>query len=94
VLNSAVKDKAQRPDLGGTSLMQTVFSVKNPLLSFPDAPGEQIGNMNLFRGAIAAIENPRAHQLVDNDPNAVDETLELLTFASALFRNPRAHRDD
>lgn len=93
-LNMAVKEKAARPDLDGTPMMQVVFSVKNPILSFSDDPNEQMGNMNLFAGAMAAIRNPRAHALHDNDPKVVDETLELLAFASTLFRRlDRAQKD-
>ena len=89
-----MKEKAERPDLDGTSLMQTVLSVKNPMLSLGDDPNEQLGNMSLFVGAIAAIRNPRAHALDDNAPEVVDETLELLAFASLLFRRlDRAQKD-
>lgn len=85
-LNVAVKTRAERPDLDGTAMMQQVFSVRNPILSLSNDPNEQQGNMNLFAGAMAAIRNPRAHALDDNAPEAVDETLELLAFASTLFR--------
>ncbi len=93
-LNVEVKARAERPDLDGTPMMQTVFSVKDPILSLSDDPNEQRGNMNLFAGAMAAIRNPRAHALDDNAPEAVDETLELLAFASTLFRRlDRAEKD-
>ena len=85
-LNSEVQSKSGRSDLDGTSLMQHVFSVRDPVLSLSDEKNEQLGNMHLFSGAILGIRNPRAHNLDDNDPQVIDETLELLAFASFLFR--------
>jgi uncharacterized protein (TIGR02391 family) len=85
-LNTAVQTKSGRTDLDGTSLMQHVFSIKDPVLSLSDDKNEQQGNMHLFAGAILGIRNPRAHNLDDNDPQVVDETHELLAFASFLFR--------
>jgi uncharacterized protein (TIGR02391 family) len=85
-LNKAVQAKSGRPDLDGSSLMQHVFSPKNPVLKLSNDQTEQQGVMHLFSGAIQAIRNPNAHNLDENDSQAVEEVLERLAFASLLFR--------
>jgi uncharacterized protein (TIGR02391 family) len=94
-LNNAVQAKSGRPDLDGTSLMQHVFAPKDSMLTVSDDKNEQLGALHLFTGAILGIRNPRAHTLDENDPKVIDETLELLAFASFLFRQlDRAHVED
>ena len=75
-------------DLSGTSLMQTVFSPKNPILKFNDGAdesqmSERQGMMQLFAGAMLAFRNPRAHQIVTDDP---ENALEILSFLSFLAK--------
>lgn len=68
----------------GTSLMQSVFSAKNPVLRVSDHEEEQAGFMMLFTGAIKGIRNRYAHSL--DQPHSAEEAEEWLAFASALFR--------
>lgn len=83
-LVDAVKMKSGRHDLDNTPLMQTVFSIKNPLISVSADADEQLGFMWLFTGAVMGIRNPKAHRLIDQkDPQ---RTLEWLSFASVLLR--------
>lgn len=83
-LVDCVKTKSGCRDYEGVSLMQTVFSVKNPIVRCSKDSDEQLGIMWLFSGAIMAIRNVRAHKVKDQEN--INESLEWLTFASALFR--------
>ena len=72
----------------GTSLMETVFSPKKPLLRFNDArdqsdQDEQKGFMMMFSGAVAGLRNPRAHRLIKDDP---ERALEFIAFVSLLAK--------
>ncbi|MBI3490946.1 MAG: TIGR02391 family protein [Acidobacteria bacterium] len=69
-------------------LMNTVFSVKNPVLKFNDGvsgsdKSEQQGMTQLFSGAMLAFRNPRAHQIISDDP---ENALEILSFLSFLAK--------
>jgi uncharacterized protein (TIGR02391 family) len=68
----------------GANLMQTVFSPAKPILRLSHHEEAQVGFMMLFAGAVKAIRNQYAHNLID--PKNADEALEWLAFASALFR--------
>lgn len=72
----------------GKPLMQTVFSVKKPVLRLSNDPDEQEGFMHLFEGAVQAIRHPKAHSI--RFQASPDEALQWLTFASALFRRLEA----
>lgn len=91
-LDGFVKFRSGRSDLAGTDLMNTVFSPKNPILRFNDGvsesdKSEQQGMMQLFAGAMLAFRNPRAHQIVTDDPENALEILSLLSFlAKAVDR--------
>jgi uncharacterized protein (TIGR02391 family) len=68
--------------------MMTVFSAKNPILKFNDGTNdseksEQQGMMHLFAGAMLAFRNPRAHEIVTDDP---ENALEILSFLSFLAK--------
>jgi uncharacterized protein (TIGR02391 family) len=72
----------------GTSLIETVFSPKNPILRFNDArdqsdQDEQKGFMMMFSGAVAGLRNPRAHRLIKDDP---ERALEFIAFVSLLAK--------
>ena len=87
-LDGLVRMRSGRFDLSGTDLMNTVFSVKNPLLRFNDGTtdsdrSEQQGMMQLYAGAMLAFRNPRAHQIVEDDP---ESALEILSFLSFLAK--------
>ncbi|WP_461475324.1 TIGR02391 family protein [Microbacterium sp. HJ5] len=76
-------------DLSGDGLMTQAFSPNQPQLDLSTASGQsgkdqQTGYMYLFRGAIAAVRNPKAHdphRELDPEP-----TLEYLALASLLHR--------
>ena len=68
--------------------MEFVFSVKNPVLAFNDLRNdsdkdEQKGFMMMFSGAVAGLRNPRAHRLVQDDP---ERALEFIAFISLLAK--------
>ena len=74
--------------LDGTTLMQTVFSAKNPIVRFSDLADqsdrdEQQGFMMMFAGAVAGLRNPRAHKLIKDDP---ERALEFIAFVSLLAK--------
>ncbi len=81
-LNSGVDDK------DGTSLMESVFNPKTPILKVNDLADksdadEQKGMMMMFSGAVAGLRNPRAHKLIEDDP---EKTLEFIAFVSLLAK--------
>lgn len=89
VLDLLVKMRSGRTDLSGTELMQTVFSPKAPILKFNDLQtethkSEQQGMMYLYAGAMLALRNPRAHELVADHP---ERALEHLSFLSMLAKS-------
>jgi uncharacterized protein (TIGR02391 family) len=92
VIDMLVKMRSMRTDLGGTELMQVVFSPKAPILRYNDQANdseksEQQGMMFLFAGAMLALRNPRAHGLVDDNPqNAVEYLSFLSMLANSLDR--------
>ncbi len=87
-LDLLVKLRSGRSDLGGTELMQAVFSPKNPVLRFSELQteserNEQLGLMFLYAGAMLALRNPRAHGLIQDDP---ESALEYIAFVSLLAK--------
>jgi uncharacterized protein (TIGR02391 family) len=88
VLDAFVKMRSGRFDRSGTELMQEVFSVKNPVLKFNGLQtdtdrSEQQGMMFLFAGAMLALRNPRAHEIIKDDP---EQALEYIAFLSMLAK--------
>lgn len=78
-----VKGKADRYELYGTPLMQTVFSVNAPILALGNKD-EQEGFMYLFAGSMRGIKDKGSHNIIEeNDPYIA---LEYLMFASLLAR--------
>lgn len=74
--------------LDGTSLMEKVFSPKNPVLRFNEMKDqsdqdEQKGFMMMFSGAVAGLRNPRAHRLIKDD---AERALEFIAFISLLAK--------
>ena len=72
----------------GVTLMQRAFSPKNPILKFNDLADdsdrdEQLGYMNMFSGAVSGLRNPRAHKLIQDDP---ERALEFIAFVSLLAK--------
>jgi uncharacterized protein (TIGR02391 family) len=89
VLDGLVKIRSGKFDLSGTDLMQTVFSPKSPALAFnplqsESDKSEQQGMMFLYAGAMLALRNPRAHEIVEDDPG---KALELIAFLSFLAKS-------
>ena len=81
-LNSGVDDK------DGSSLMEHVFSPKNPILKFNKLVDqsdidEQRGFMMMFSGAVAGLRNPRAHRIIKDDS---EKALEFIAFVSLLAK--------
>lgn len=83
-VDNAVREKAQLTG-SGTRLMEVAFSPGNPVLKIGESPEEQQGFMALFRGAMLAIRNPKAHSL--GGTADAQRALEWLSFASVLLRN-------
>lgn len=88
VLDGLVKVRSGKFDMSGTELMQSVFSAKNPVLKFNDlssesAKSEQKGMMFLYSGTMLAMRNPRAHGIVEDEP---ENALELISFISFLCK--------
>jgi len=73
-LNIYVKNKSERADLDGKTLMTEVFSPKRPILQLnplqnTSDENEQMGFMLLFAGSMVGIRNPEAHEIVQqSDP--------------------------
>ena len=87
-LNALVRLRSGVDDLDGSALMERVFSVKNPLLAFNSLADEQDRNeqkgfMMMFSGAVAGLRNPRAHRIVEDDP---ERALEFIAFVSLLAK--------
>jgi uncharacterized protein (TIGR02391 family) len=81
-LNSGIEDK------DGSPLMEFVFNPKNPVLKFNSLSDqfdidEQRGFMMLYSGAVAGLRNPRAHKIIEDDP---EMALEFIAFISLLAK--------
>lgn len=87
-LNSLVRLNSGVDDRDGMDLMQFVFSPNSPVLKFnaladQSDKDEQKGFMMLFSGAVAGLRNPRAHKLIQDDP---ERALEFIAFISLLAK--------
>jgi uncharacterized protein (TIGR02391 family) len=72
----------------GTALMAAAFAKDNPVIRLfpttdPNHEEKQDGYMQIYRGAMMAIRNPKAHSIFDVDE--VD-AIEMLFLASRLFK--------
>ncbi len=88
VLNNLVRLNSGFEDKDGSSLMEHVFSPKKPILKFNDLKDqsdsdEQKGYMMMFSGAVAGLRNPRAHKIIEDDP---ERALEFIAFISLLAK--------
>lgn len=90
-LNTQVKKRVRgrlKKELDGVQLMQTVFSVENPLLKVEhdieskSGRDTQLGYMQMLAGAISAIRNPKAHE---NMVISREDAVRKLMFASMLM---------
>lgn len=87
VLNKQVRLMSEI-ELDGSKLMEQAFGGKTPKLRFNELAGdsdrdEQIGYMMLFKGAVSGLRNPRAHRLMEDDP---ERALEFIAFVSLLAK--------
>jgi uncharacterized protein (TIGR02391 family) len=95
-LDLLVKLRSKRTDPSGTELMQLVFSPKSPVLRFNEQHNdsersEQQGMMYLYAGTMLAFRNPRAHGLMEDDPEVALEIIGFVNFlAKALSRTRRS----
>jgi uncharacterized protein (TIGR02391 family) len=69
--------------------IQNVFSPKSPILKFNSLQSEtekseQQGMVFLYAGAMLAFRNPRAHQIIEDDP---EKALEYIAFLSLLAKS-------
>lgn len=94
-LDLLVQMRAKRTNLSGTELMQLVFSPNNPVMKFNDQTNdsersEQRGMMFLYSGAMLAFRNPRAHGLLDDEPEVAFEIIAFVNFlAKSLAKAQR-----
>lgn len=87
-LNALVRLRSGEDGKDGTTLMEYVFSPKNPILKFNTLTDqsdfdEQKGFMMLLSGAVAGLRNPRAHKIIRDDP---ESALEFIAFISLLAK--------
>lgn len=89
-----VREKADHPkgsdgtELDGTALMERVFSPKKPMLKFNEMrtnpeQDEQLGLMEIFKGAVLAVRNVFHHRSRD-EQESPHRTIEYLQLASLL----------
>lgn len=68
----------------GVKLMRNAFGESGPLANQNLDPGERVGRMELFAGAIGTFKNPPSHRQVNySDPT---EASEVILFADLLMR--------
>lgn len=84
-LNAQVQIKSGKFDINDTALMDCVFSVGNPILSFNDLvdkhdQGEQQGMMYLYKGVFMAYRNQRAHKLIQDDQQTAFGVINMIDF--------------
>lgn len=87
-LNALVRRNSGVEGKDGSTLMEHVFSPKNPILKFNNLSDnseidEQKGFMMMFSGAVAGLRNPRAHKIIKDDP---EMALEFIAFISLLAK--------
>lgn len=87
-LNALVRMRSGVEDKDGSTLMEAVFSPKNPVLKFNKLADtsdvdEQKGFMMMFSGVVAGLRNPRAHKIIKDD---AEMALEFIAFISLLAK--------
>jgi uncharacterized protein (TIGR02391 family) len=89
LLDNVVKKKAGLTGaITGSSLMQTAFSAKEPILQLNECSSasekdEQLGYMGILSGCMNGIRNPRSH---DSDWEDTEQrALQLIVFANHLL---------
>ena len=74
--------------------MDHVFSPNNPILAFNDLKddsdkAEQQGLMFIYKGAFLAFRNPRAHKLVEDDPQTAFGAIKLIDFLMKILEKAK-----
>lgn len=87
-LNALVKLNSGVDDKDGSTLMEYVFTPRNPILKFNNLAdesdiNEQKGFMMMLSGAVTGLRNPRAHKIIKDDP---ENALEFIAFISLLAK--------
>ncbi len=89
VYDKEVSQKSQIQE-HGVSLMSKAFSLSGTLKLNAQITeterNEQEGIMHLSRGIMGAIRNPQSHEPALDWPITKEDTLDLLSFLSFLFR--------
>lgn len=89
-INQTVKIKVKKKtgnELDGSSLMNSAFSPKTPIISLDDLSTEsgrniQTGYMQIFAGSMTGIRNPKAHDIINIDR---ERAIHFLFLASLLM---------
>jgi uncharacterized protein (TIGR02391 family) len=87
-VNNLVKKKSGLSTKDGPDLMHHAFKVDSPVLRLNALASqsdrdEQDGYRYILAGMMTGVRNPRAHEPVEDDPEAA---LEMLTLANHLIR--------
>ncbi len=93
-LNGLVQTKSGNYTQSETRLMDTVFSPNKPVLAFNDQQDEsdkdeQQGMMFIYKGAFLAFRNPRAHKLVDDDPQTAFGVIRFVDFLVKMLEKSK-----
>jgi uncharacterized protein (TIGR02391 family) len=89
-LNNLVQMKSSNYQLDNTRLMSAVFSKNNPTLAFNELTNqsdhdEQEGFMHLYMGACLAFRNPRAHDLINDEPGIAFGMILTVNFLAKML---------
>jgi uncharacterized protein (TIGR02391 family) len=92
-LNAVIKKHVLQKtgqDLDGSSLMNTAFSLKNPIVTLDDLSTDsgkniQQGYMQIFAGAMTGIRNPKAHANITIDDKRARQLLGLASLLMCVF---------
>jgi uncharacterized protein (TIGR02391 family) len=89
--NAAVKMKSGLTELDGQALMNKVFSSQKPIIWITSCTTEtekniQDGYRFIAAGLMSAVRNPTAHEPAMSFPIGREDTLDILSLISYLFR--------
>ncbi len=92
-----VKERSGQHQLDGASLMRSVFSRNNPILTFNDLSDqtdidEQEGMMHLFEGVVLGIRNPGGHSFPEGPEQRAVEYLSLISLLAYRVQEAKRKR--